>query len=492
MKPTVNDIKAELWGRGAISFKLHAGQKELYDLYRTGKEKTNVWLLGRRSGKSYCLATLAIEECLRAPNTIVKVVAPTKTQMEQIVRPIFRDVLKDCPPAIEPRYSSKQNIYYFPHNGSEIQLAGSDGGHAERLRGGACKVAFVDEAQSCQDLGNLVRDILLPTTLTTKGKIILIGTPPKDLDHDFVKFIEEAEIKDTIVRKPTYCNPLVSPEELKLLVDELGGELSDVVRREIYCELIKDPSKSVIPEFDEKLATHVVKEWQRPSFFETYESMDLGFRDFTGVLFGYYDFKHATVVIEDELLLNFQQSDVNIPFLVKKIHEKEHGLWYSEVTGEVKPLHLRISDINPLVTQEIARASGNEFSFANVEKYENIKEALVNQLRVMVSSKKIIIHPRCKNLIAQLKHAKWANSHVKKTFARSPSNGHYDLIDALLYLIKSIGYHRNPYPEHYGMNPVDLFVPEKAKFGQFPTKVNPGAQNVFKSIFKNRGRNGFK
>jgi ribulose bisphosphate carboxylase small subunit len=175
------EITDELWRRGELQFLLHAGQKDLYDLYHApSKLKKHVWLMARRFGKSHALVILALEQCLKHPKSIVKIASPTKDQIEKNMRPLFRDILENpigpCPEELRPEWNTKSSIFFF-QNGSEIQLAGTDKGNGERLRGGNAHIAMVDEAGSCDDLHNLINNILLPTTLRTKGKIILASTP---------------------------------------------------------------------------------------------------------------------------------------------------------------------------------------------------------------------------------------------------------------------------------------------------------------------------
>ena len=225
---------AELWLRGNISWKLKPHQKDLYNLFYNTNHKTQTWLLSRRSGKTYTLAMLAIEACLKQKNTIVKFLSPTKIQVNSNLRPIIRDILKDCPEEIKPEFKAKDYIYYFP-NGSEIQLAGSESGHYEKLRGGYSHIAIIDEAQDVTDLNDVVKSVLLPTTLTTKGKVLLAGTPPKNPDHEFNTFVEDAELRGSLIRKTVYDNTMLKPEDIEEIKAEVGGENSEEFRREFLC-----------------------------------------------------------------------------------------------------------------------------------------------------------------------------------------------------------------------------------------------------------------
>jgi hypothetical protein len=234
-------------------------------------------------------------------------------------------------------------------------------------------------------------------------------------------------------------------------------EKSIEFRREYMCELIKDETISVIPEFTEELKSMIIKEWPKPPFFDAYVSMDLGAIDLTAVLFGYYDFRANKIVIEDELEADFSKKDMNIGKLTELIKQKEEALWTNIFTNEFQPPYLRTSDINLIVTQEIAVKSNNQIYFQPAKKDD--KEAAINNMRALLGSGKIIIHPRCVNLRRHLDNVKWASIKNKQTFGRSPDNGHYDFVDALIYFTRVVQYSKNPYPSHYDLGKGDIFVP---------------------------------
>jgi hypothetical protein len=423
----------QLWRRGVLTFKLDKNQKELYDLYHSSDFKVQTWLLARRSGKSYTLCILALEQCIRLPNTIVKFASPTKIQVNNNLRPLFRKLLEDCPDDIKPELKEKDYIYYFP-NGSEIQLAGTDNGHAEKLRGGDSHLAIVDEAGSCSDLDNVVKSVLLPTTLMTKGKVILAGTPPEDADHDFVKFIEEAELKGSLVKKTIFDNPRLTPEMMSEMEREMGGRSSAAFRREALCEIIKDPTTTILPEVTEDLLSKIVKEHPLPPHYDSYVSMDWGGKDLTVAVFGYYDFRADKLIILDEIVKTGQELQLNK--FATEILEKEAKHWTNIYTNEIKAPYLRVSDINYIAISELRQHSNGLLNFVNVKKDD--KEAAINAMRVALAAEKILIHPRCKTVIQHCKNGKWSKNKTKAEFARSPDDGHYDALDALLYMFRSV------------------------------------------------------
>lgn len=470
------EVRHELYRRGVLVWKLTKSQKDLYNLFHKSNFRIQTWLISRRYGKTHSLSVLAIEQCLKVPGSIVKFLSPTRLQVRNNLRPLIRQILEDCPEDIKPEFKAKDDIYYFP-NGSEIQLAGSDGGHAEKLRGGFAHICIVDEAGDVDDLDYIVKSILLPTTLTTNGKVLIAGTPPKTADHDFIKYIEEAEHRGSLIKRIVYDNTLLTKEQIDDLILEMGGKDSESTRRELFCEIIKDPSSAVIPEFTKVLEERIVKEWPRPPFFDTYESMDLGAVDLTGVLFAYFDFRAAKLIIEDEFVIKGNEKDF-LPKLTATILKKEEELWTNPLSKEIKRPEIRVSDINYIVTNEICRASGYKVNFTAARKDDKI--AAVNNLRMMLSNGQIIIHPRCENLIRHLRNVKWAGK-SKETFARSPDDGHYDLVDALIYLIRSIAYNKNPYPTHYQINLQDLHIQNPKEFMQ--ALGSRGPAEVYKQIF---------
>lgn len=471
-------LKEALWRKGALSWLLDVNQKSLYDLFYNTEHRVQTWLLARRSGKSYALCVLAIETCLRKPGSIVKFLAPTRVQVNLIIRPLMRKILESCPEDLKPEYKSKDNIFYFP-NGSELQLSGTDGGSAERLRGGDSDLAIVDEAGSCTDLRYCVRDILLPTTLITKGKILLASTPPEDTEHDFNGFIEEAEARGSIIIRTIDDNPRIDKSEKEKLIQELGGVNSDSTQRELFCKQIKSKTNSVVPEFTDEKAQELIKEMDNPPFYDSYVSMDLGYKDWTVVLFAYYDFKQDVVVIQDEIVT--YGSEMYLDKLGQAILSKERQLWTNVMTNEFIKPKKRVSDHNLIAINEIKKATNYQIHFELANKEG--KHASINFLRMIINNNKIAINPRCKVLIRHLKNAKWASTSNKDTFARCPQGSHYDAVDACAYLLKAIDFKRNPYPKNYGLN-----LKTEDQFNNYSNKPKIENENIYRKLLNMKVR----
>lgn len=466
-----------LWHRGVLTWKLHEAQKKMLEAYITNNDPITVFACSRRFGKTFLLCVLAAETCLKKPNAIVKFVCPKKNQVKTNIQPLMTDLFKDCPAELRPEFKTNEFIYQFP-NGSQIHLAGTDNGHHENLRGSRSDLWIVDEAGFCDELKYVVNTILAPTTDTTGGRGIIASTPSKNGDHEFiVDFYRPYDEEHKLIKYTIYDNPLLSKAKIREIIDRyVRKEKDPEFRREYLVEVVNASDLSVIPEFTEELEEKIVKDVDTPAFYDSYVSMDIGGKDMTVVIFGYYDFRNARLVIQDELVFNKQTDNViessRNDLIADAIRKKEESLWTSSVSGEFKKPYLRIADNNNVI---LLNDLSYQYGLTFIPTRKDQREAAINNMRVWLSSERVYISPRCKTLIAHLKHAMWATN--RKDFARSKVHAHYDAVPALMYLIRNIVETKNPYPP--GVLTQDMFQPYRDK----PKSTN---DNAWLNIFKHR------
>lgn len=440
----IREARHKLWRKGNITYLLDANQKGIYDSLIDNPNRTLVLNCSRRLGKTYLMCVIAVETCLKSPNTIVKFVAPTQKMIKTILRPVMREIIKDAPTELRPQYKTNDQMYKFGHNNSEIQIAGTDSGHIDSLRGGTSHLCLIDEAGGCTDLKYAVKSVLLPTMTTTKGKIIIASTPPPTPDHDFIEYVRNAEYRKTLIHRTIYDNPRLTQEQLESIIKEYemdGGIDSIEFRREYLAEIIVNTEMAVIPEFTKEVEDETIREWPRPPYYDIYTAMDIGFKDLTFVLFAYYDFVNKKIVVEDELLLNGPKLTTKI--LAESIKQKEETLWIDPINEKPITPFLRVCDNNLIVINDLQRL--HSLTFIPTEKKD--ADGALNQLRIMIGNQSVIINPKCVNLIRHVKNGIWNKK--KTSFIRSPDNGHYDGIDALKYLVRNILLSKNPYPNNY-------------------------------------------
>lgn len=482
------EIKAALWRRGNLSWKMHIVQKEMYDIFNAApKHSTLVWVLARQSGKTWELACLALEQALKQPNSIIKFVTDTKLHAETILLPVFEEILRDCPEEIKPEYKVKQYTFYFA-NGSQVQLAGTDSKHYKRLRGQKAHLVLIDEAGFCNDLDDVYGGALFPTTTHTGGKIIMASSIPEQLDHPFFKFIEKAQFDGHLTEKTLDDNPLLTLEEKDSIAKSMGGREAPRFRREYLNEIIKDDNISVIPEYTKELEKKITKKWTRPPFYDYYVSMDIGGKDLTVVIYGYFDFVKNKLVVEDEIKFDFQIPGNTLKLLTQQMMAKEHDLLYNEDINEQRIPFKRISDINPIAINTIYQYSlelnpHRTLSFTDAKKDD--KDSAINDLRVRLNAEQIIFDPKLITLPLHCKNVRWNSPTNKEKFARSPDMGHYDAVEALKYMVRSVSWNKNPYPAHYNVQREDLYINNTDKFN----KQDPA--QVYNQLFNTKKRRLF-
>ena len=367
----------------------------------------------------------------------MRLAAPYQRSLNNIIRPLFRQVFETIPDYMRPKWKASQNMFVFPLNGAEIQIAGCNNGHEDDLRGTAAGLVLIDEAGLIDDLEYVVNDVLMPQLLTTGGNIIMASTPPRTPDHEFVSMCHEAEEAGNYSKHTIYESGY--PDDvIERFCKEAGGVNSTTWKREYLCEFVVDENYSVIPEWNDRLIRKIDRD-DLFKYYHYYEAMDIGGRDKTAILFGYYDFTKAMLVVEDEIIIN--RPAMTSRMIADTVKIKETDL----LKG--KEVRCRVADNNNVILlQDLGQAHGLHFLPTNKDDLP----AMVNQLRLWVLAGKISINERCVQTIGCLKYAIWNDKRTE--FTRSSTYGHYDALAALIYLVRNIDTHTNPIPQNLGLD----------------------------------------
>lgn len=439
--------KKILWLRGDLSWKLHDAQLVLDTDFNKSPKQLFVGNCSRQWGKSFWAVTKAIETAIKKPKAQIRYGAAFQSDLVDFIIPAFDKILEDAPAAVKGRKVGK--FYIFP-NGSRIKLVGLDK-HPNGLRGNTLDLIIIDECGFVGNLDYIYKSVIIPATLHRPNcKIILISTPPSTPAHPFVDYVQKAELEGAYVRLDIYTNPLIGPDDIKRMADEMGGVESTTFRRECLCEFVTDSDLAIIPEWNDKYIEAIERD-EYYKYYHKYDGMDLGVKDLTACIFGYYDFKRAALIIEDEFSMNGPA--MNTLLLVGAIKAKEKELW-SNVDEQNKPIKdfnntpipfRRISDNNwPILMQDLSSLHNLTF----IETTKDNLEAMINEVRLMAQAGQLIVHPRCKQLIGCLRYGVWDAK--KKGFARSTVYGHFDHLAALIYLIRNLAKGTNPIPASHG------------------------------------------
>ena len=458
-QPTPQEALRELWRRGDLNFLLHEKQKEIKRNLLDRTDGINVIFCARRFGKTYMLLNMAMEVCVNKPNAIVKYLCPEKAQGVDNIQENMRNLLENCPEDLKPRWYDAKSRYIFP-NGSQIQVQGTDNKNYQKLRGGSSDMCIVDEAGFCSDLDDAVMSVLFPTTFTTNGKIYLVSTPSQDPTHEFMTRYVEPN-RHNIIKYTIYDNPMLNQQQIERIINSYPLKEKDPkFKRECLCEEALNLEKMVVGEFREK-EENIIMEWKRPPYYDAYTSGDIGYRDLTVYLIGYYDFLNSTLVIEDELVLEGIQ--VNTKNIADGVREKEER-WVPNPVTRLRYMDNDLKEINNLI-------SLHQIAFLPTEKHN--KDAHINRVKLMIINGQLKINPRCKTLIYHLRNAMWKDTksntinrefeHLKDATDGSVKGGHADALDALIYMVRNVMTHKNPYPEDYDVMKGDHVVYSKWK-----------------------------
>lgn len=470
-----------LWAAGELSYLLSEPQKIIKKGIVEDATKISVVMCARRLGKTYLMLTMAVETCLKTPGAVVKYAFPKQRSAKKNIVPNMKKILQDCPKHLLPEFKTAELLYRFP-NGSEIQFAGTDNGNIENIRGGESNLNIVDEAGFCADLTYGVRSVLGPTVKLTKGRTILVSTPSRSENHEFITdwvlpYMTEGRIKIfSIFDNPQFTDAIIQDA----LDDYPEGEKDPGFRREYMCEIIRDAEKTILPSFTaQREAFMITADYERPVFCDKYVSLDIGGSDLTALLFGYYDYQNATLVIEREFVCD---GTTNTNILAENIRRIEAELWTNPIDMSVDAPYKRISDNNnAILLTDLLKLHGISFQKTKKDK----KHAALNSLDVTIQQEKLIIHPSCIHLIYHCRYAEWnASQSSFKRLKDSPTGkvrgGHADCLDSLLYLHRSISKSHNPFPSGYGaMSGSNVFTTLHK-----PTTASGTVASIFEQLFK--------
>ncbi len=464
-KRGVRKLLEEAWYRGRLNFLWHSGQQRINEIFNQSLGQLFVGNISRQWGKSYWATSKAIQFCIQNSRSRVRYGTAFHTDLVEFIIPTFELVLASCPRHMRPQYKIAGSKFVFA-NGAQIKLIGLDK-NPNAMRGNKLDMIIIDEAGFVTCLDYLYKSVIIPaTTHSPHCRIIMISTPPSTPAHPFVDFISKAEVDGCYAHLTIHDNPLVDQATIERLMKESGGETSTTWRREYLGEVVTDEDLAIIREWKDDYIQDLERD-EYYGYYHKYIGMDLGTKDYTAAIYGYYDFKRASLVIEDEFHLS--GPSMNTEILVNQIKQKETELW-----GEQKAFR-RICDNNwPLMVMDLNSLHSLCFIPTDKEKLES----MINEVRIMVQNGQILVHSRCKYLIGCLRYGVWNERRTE--FARSKVYGHFDHIAALIYLVRNLAKSTNPIPLDHGHEGIRSW-----KHGLKGREFSPNVRTLEKALMHN-------
>lgn len=448
----MNLNKVEASNAGIYSWYLRDSQFEIYSFIHRSIDPFIE--CARRFGKTTTVLVYCLEQLRNNPGFVVRWIEPWKNQCREIVQPEIDKIQSETNEELKGVYVGTDSFYRFP-NGSRLYLRGINEDAGKSARGSFANIIVADEF-GFWSYPEIVESVLQPQLLTTRGKLMIMSTPPDDLGHSYYDRKSTAIKEGRFIQKTIYDNESLTPLEIEKEMAKHGGANSPSWQREYLCLPVSNPERLVIPEFKE--SSHVYINADRPTHFDTYVAIDLGFNDKTVALFAYYNFEEGHIYIEREHAVNAQNSK-EITDECKKI---ELDIWGKKPT-------LRVADNDK--QQLFDMLTMCDYSVVPTRKDD--KMAAINAVRLAFTNGRIKIHSSCVNLIFQLTVGIW---NVQRTgFLRGDRTGHLDAIDALIYLVRNIDQNKNPFPPMLGLSHQTHMIPK--------TLQNSKESETLRSIF---------
>jgi hypothetical protein len=452
----VSEARAKFWQAGIIApWYLRHSQLDIYE--HLTNERFPFVEAARRFGKTTSLLVFVLEQLLRNPGWICRWCFPNKNQAREVLGAEIQKLQKDCPEALKFKYQTTDSVYIGPAD-SKLYIRGVNEDRGDSARGPASNIIVCDEYGFWNEPDYIVREALFPQLEGQEGQwLIKASTPPRNLGHRYYIEREEAVRKNRFIQKIITDNESLTARELQEIIDESGGIDSPAYQRERLCQPVSDPELLIVPEWNDALNT-VPDDYPRPDFYTAYVGGDSGADDNTAILFGYYDFLRAEVVIEDELVLAGQTTAT----IIDKAKVIEKDLW-----GEQKPKS-RWYDASKQLIFDIF--IDHKWPVSMPDKQDKL--AAIHALRVEVGARRFKVKDKCKHLRRQLKVGMWRDEkHLD--FERTEGLGHLDAIAAAIYFNRSVDIHLNPWPKHLGINRyTHMIQPDRSSLGKTERAIN--------------------
>lgn len=264
-----------------LSKELFSWQKDLL----VDKSKKITLLCGRRSGKSFGEAAVAVNHCIDGFDKIngfkkARKVAIIGLTVQKCVDVFWQNVLNFAKTSkMKFKANNSENVVRFA-NGATITLFGNNSkAEREKIRGEEYSLIIIDEAQSQHSLEYLLTDILEPIIVGRDSTVILSGTGSltgfgKWADITTGEECQQWKHYTATMRE----NPTIPDAEIALekVLQEHGWTIENITfQREYLAKNVIDKSRIVFPN------VHYYKDVPK-DFIATgcYVGVDYGWEDF--------------------------------------------------------------------------------------------------------------------------------------------------------------------------------------------------------------------
>jgi hypothetical protein len=467
-------------------------QEHLDEAEAAGALYDNMWVdeCGRRYGKTAQWLIRDVSAAIRRPGARGLIACAYQKNIGEIIVPLTKVLFRDAPEGYFPEYrgthGADHECLIIPATDSIIKLVGVDV-HPKAVRGQWCDFCHLSEAAFIRNLRELVTSDIMPMFQDRPWAwIALESSTAHTRDCEFnTEFREDAKKRGTYRKHTIRDNTHLTEEQIAKEERRSGGKGSANCQRELYCEETREETLMVVPEFDAK--RHVMPAGEVPQHAHCYVSMDPGENDPLGIVWGFYDFARAKLVIQR----SFAKSNYRTGEAAALIKVTEAELWgtsHRDIPETMRRDPAKLARPMLSITDVVRTAGGlawdpppaaithwdhgaNEFLPNPYKRVSDIDARMVGDLAVehalnfektakddayaqeaalrhAFSMDWIEIWEPEGDLARQLESGMWqldANGR-RRDWMRTPSLGHLDCVAALIYLWRNLVREKNPFP----------------------------------------------
>ena len=413
--------------------------------------------MSKRLGKTTLILAIKAEDAFRRPHARMRYGTAYQKNIKEIVDQVAEYVFRDCPRDLRPEYKGSHHAtgegFYFK-NDAHLYLVGLDQ-NPNAQRGRRSDGDAISEAGFVTKLKYIVQSVFLDSYQgVPHADLLLESSAPEELATDWeVEFMPDFIERDAYYAATIEDNPRLTREEKDLEIAQKGGMESAACLRELFNVIAPDPQSLVVPEFQ---AHKHVQTVETPRYAHAYTAADPGQRDLFALLFGYYHYERAQLVIQRD----WAERGPTTARVVDAIRTIEAQLWGMPPApnGLIDPnLQLAYWDRsrqrmaqNPLrrdtdtdlrLANDLANDAG--IVFLQADKADSL-EARLNSLRDGLLNDQVVVDPCCVQLISQLQACRWNKQ--RTDFQRTDLHGHFDLVATLAIMWRAYQRGMNPNP----------------------------------------------
>lgn len=355
-------------------------------------------------------------------------VSPTYPIAKRTIIPTLIDILDKS--KIEYKFNKSEHTFYIPIFKHTSYVASAE--IPESLKGANLSHVWTDELSVFSQ--DAYTQVIARVRDPRAKRLALFHTmTPELMTWVYDEFVVGIRENRELIFGRTQDNPALPKSYVQNLMSRYSDDLQKMYLEGLFV-LISD--RAIVPEWNEHYIGVPEQEGEY-KFYHHYVACDWGVRDKTALVFATYDFKRAKLIVEGEYTLT--NKDVTTARIADIVKGRCTDLW-----GDAK-VHRYIGDNDLQIINDLNITY--RLPFVSTDKTD--LTSMVNALRLAVQANQLVVDENCKELIGNLRSGVWDKTY--KSFERTQLYGHFDLLAALIYLIRNLDKHTNPIPPTYGI-----------------------------------------